>query len=145
MVFCNIGGKYVWDFSVWSHNPYFNRWFSAIGGMITLEFEDKKVTILILIDGFLQLQWLLRKKSSKYSHNPYFNRWFSAIDLTKQATLKASSHNPYFNRWFSAIRVCWRTDWRYWNVTILILIDGFLQYYWRPWIQFGLWKSQSLF
>ena len=37
-----------------SHNPYFNRWFSAmvaVGG-------DKKnlewVTILILIDGFLQ-------------------------------------------------------------------------------------------
>ena len=37
------------------------------------------VTILILIDGFLQFRprrirnWLLE------SHNPYFNRWFSAI------------------------------------------------------------------
>ena len=39
-----------------SHNPYFNRWFSAI---INIEAskaweEFKSVTILILIDGFLQ-------------------------------------------------------------------------------------------
>ena len=38
----------------YSHNPYFNRWFSAI-----LKWEEeakivKYVTILILIDGFLQ-------------------------------------------------------------------------------------------
>ena len=38
-----------------SHNPYFNRWFSAIK-----ELEIIKV---------LKLE----------SHNPYFNRWFSAI------------------------------------------------------------------
>ena len=37
-----------------SHNPYFNRWFSAITP------EEK--------------EWKLR-----ISHNPYFNRWFSAI------------------------------------------------------------------
>ena len=37
-----------------SHNPYFNRWFSAIS----------KRTFY---------------KSIKYCHNPYFNRWFSAI------------------------------------------------------------------
>ena len=37
-----------------SHNPYFNRWFSAI-------FANEG-------------------KEGKYlSHNPYFNRWFSAI------------------------------------------------------------------
>ena len=49
---------------------------------------DKKnvntVTILILIDGFLQ--YLL--DGSDYikgkSHNPYFNRWFSAIYLSKK-------------------------------------------------------------
>ena len=37
-------------------------------------------------------------------------------------------HNPYFNRWFSAISHALITK----NgviVTILILIDGFLQYY----------------
>ena len=36
------------------HNPYFNRWFSAIGKW---------------------MPWLYLKGS----HNPYFNRWFSAI------------------------------------------------------------------
>ena len=41
---------------VWilSHNPYFNRWFSAI--------QYKKNSV-----------------SSIKRHNPYFNRWFSAI------------------------------------------------------------------
>ena len=37
-----------------SHNPYFNRWFSAIQS------------------GYRR--WL-----SLHGHNPYFNRWFSAI------------------------------------------------------------------
>ena len=37
-----------------SHNPYFNRWFSAITGIKDLQMQKKKVTILILIDGFLQ-------------------------------------------------------------------------------------------
>ena len=36
------------------HNPYFNRWFSAIG-------------------------YYLSKKYLDEGHNPYFNRWFSAI------------------------------------------------------------------
>ena len=40
------------------HNPYFNRWFSAmpVGDYL---FNDK------------------------LGHNPYFNRWFSAIVLRK--------------------------------------------------------------
>ena len=37
-----------------SHNPYFNRWFSAIK------------------NG-------LQNSTNIQSHNPYFNRWFSAI------------------------------------------------------------------
>ena len=36
-----------------SHNPYFNRWFSAIKYINRLD-ELAEVTILILIDGFLQ-------------------------------------------------------------------------------------------
>ena len=36
-----------------SHNPYFNRWFSAIANS-DITTTDKNVTILILIDGFLQ-------------------------------------------------------------------------------------------
>ena len=38
----------------YSHNPYFNRWFSAILTMMLFEKTIKNVTILILIDGFLQ-------------------------------------------------------------------------------------------
>ena len=37
------------------------------------------------------------------------------------------SHNPYFNRWFSAINYWDNKDCSEWEVTILILIDGFLQ------------------
>ena len=37
-----------------SHNPYFNRWFSAISG------SEEEIEALTC-------------------HNPYFNRWFSAI------------------------------------------------------------------
>ena len=36
------------------HNPYFNRWFSAIKILIIFLYELQDVTILILIDGFLQ-------------------------------------------------------------------------------------------
>ena len=39
-----------------SHNPYFNRWFSAIWAS-----EFPAMTF--------------------YSHNPYFNRWFSAMHI----------------------------------------------------------------
>ena len=42
-----------------SHNPYFNRWFSAI--------ENEFLSSLL-----------------RDCHNPYFNRWFSAI---KEKTL----------------------------------------------------------
>ena len=37
------------------------------------------VTILILIDGFLQYKEFKGLMSCKSGHNPYFNRWFSAI------------------------------------------------------------------
>ena len=66
--------------------------------------NTKKVTILILIDGFLQWHVRVRLKHPKHSHNPYFNRWFSAIGIFKNIYLtRKNSHNPYFNRWFSAI------------------------------------------
>ena len=39
----------------------------------------KTVTILILIDGFLQFWDMERQAKQGYGHNPYFNRWFSAI------------------------------------------------------------------
>ena len=36
------------------HNPYFNRWFSAMNESLKPVVDWLKVTILILIDGFLQ-------------------------------------------------------------------------------------------
>ena len=41
------------------------------------------VTILILIDGFLQFNEHEQEHGQDISHNPYFNRWFSAIGSTK--------------------------------------------------------------
>ena len=60
------------------------------------------------------------------SHNPYFNRWFSAIKCIVFLKTPKTSHNPYFNRWFSAILLT-HSYLRLSEVTILILIDGFLQ------------------
>ena len=39
----------------------------------------KLVTILILIDGFLQSVTEELDATNECGHNPYFNRWFSAI------------------------------------------------------------------
>ena len=50
------------------------------------EKTDLKVTILILIDGFLQLMNILIVLSLPKSHNPYFNRWFSAIMLIEDSS-----------------------------------------------------------
>ena len=65
----------------------------------------ESVTILILVDGFLQLDFLnyLQFVGPK-SHNPYFSRWFSAIENEKRLISSIPMcHNPYFSRWFSAI------------------------------------------
>ena len=74
----------------------------------TESYDDSKngvqVTILILIDGFLQYIKKTNRIRTNACHNPYFNRWFSAISNMKKYMTKLSI------------------------VTILILIDGFLQY-----------------
>ena len=46
-----------------------------------------KVTILILIDGFLQFKISDYNDRRNKSHNPYFNRWFSAIRVHKKVKL----------------------------------------------------------
>ena len=62
------------------------------------------VTILILVDGFLQYVLNDNMLSDINSHNPYFSRWFSAIFQKLTISEKQElSHNPYFSRWFSAI------------------------------------------
>ena len=65
--------------------------------------SELAVTILILIDGFLQFKYTDRILADTNSHNPYFNRWFSAIKERKE---------------YEQNKI---------DVTILILIDGFLQ------------------
>ena len=93
------------------HNPYFNRWFSAI-------------TIIV------------QKNGCCHCHNPYFNRWFSAIYIHSFLINYFNSHNPYFNRWFSAISFTFKGVTYEVIVTILILIDGFLQYIMSIWGNF---------
>ena len=66
-------------FAMVSHNPYFNRWFSAIKMGCSVMSCKYNVTILILIDGFLQYLVEEVVTPGYSSHNPYFNRWFSAI------------------------------------------------------------------
>ena len=79
MVFCNIGKNFFTLKNLSGHNPYFNRWFSAIVEIIVYRQSVTNVTILILIDGFLQYLMKYLIKTNLKSHNPYFNRWFSAI------------------------------------------------------------------
>ena len=79
MVFCNdiqMNNKKV---NFVGHNPYFNRWFSAILVKRFLRDMVRGVTILILIDGFLQYAYKGYAYDYLFGHNPYFNRWFSAI------------------------------------------------------------------
>ena len=73
-------------FNILGHNPYFNRWFSAINILRNYKGRETKVTILILIDGFLQFKLSDLNIDSSTSHNPYFNRWFSAIYKSDKIT-----------------------------------------------------------
>ena len=54
MVFCNKSVIVLQAFFNTCHNPYFNRWFSAIKLQTYYKVVQQEVTILILIDGFLQ-------------------------------------------------------------------------------------------
>ena len=45
----------------------------------TEKIKEVIVTILILIDGFLQYEKNKVQEDYLSCHNPYFNRWFSAI------------------------------------------------------------------
>ena len=54
MVFCNPKKSDTVTKTCNSHNPYFNRWFSAMLSPLSIPTVATGVTILILIDGFLQ-------------------------------------------------------------------------------------------
>ena len=59
MVFCNIDQDWYISKIRDGHNPYFSRWFSAIIPDSEYGVYEPIVTILILVDGFLQLTLLL--------------------------------------------------------------------------------------
>ena len=70
MVFCNKTLGITNESGRKGHNPYFNRWFSAI------------------------LNCTLDDLDTQKCHNPYFNRWFSAIDTLgnqKELFIKSQS------------------------------------------------------
>ena len=46
---------------------------------VVIESKIGLVTILILIDGFLQFNYNKNYIKQDIGHNPYFNRWFSAM------------------------------------------------------------------
>ena len=79
-----------------SHNPYFNRWFSAIAKTKNYNLSIKNVTILILIDGFLQYVDGLFELLTCCSHNPYFNRWFSAMEIQFKKELANNESQSLF-------------------------------------------------
>ena len=118
---CSINESY-------SHNPYFNRWFSAIEKrrkkgkrslIVTIlilidgflqfiicitEKGVYKVTILILIDGFLQFIKLHLKLSDLNVTILILIDGFLQLTAVQLYCVLQPCHNPYFNRWFSAIK-----------------------------------------
>ena len=95
MVFCNDNGEPT-EVLQQCHNPYFNRWFSAIDKPYRYEEKTDDVTILILIDGFLQFHEDITLKGYYIRHNPYFNRWFSAMQLVKIQDFSGSESQSLF-------------------------------------------------
>ena len=55
-----------------------------------------QVTILILIDGFLQSIFSFSMYHKFKGHNPYFNRWFSAIkDINTYNLIRKESQSLF--------------------------------------------------
>ena len=120
MVFCYNISTCFNNSKVARHNPYFSRWFSAITPHLR-ETIIRFVTILILVDGFLQYSMIGHEDLANIRHNPYFSRWFSAMYL--------HGHHSFRNK----------------EVTILILVDGFLQLFIGQIDMEVIHTSQSLF
>ena len=65
-----------------------------VDGFLQLNYSSElnyqiQVTILILVDGFLQYCLKVAYSYTHNSHNPYFSRWFSAISSPqKTASIK---------------------------------------------------------
>ena len=127
------------------HNPYFNRWFSAMCKNHRKPQNRRIVTILILIDGFLQYRKISWKNSWSRVTILILIDGFLQYDIGDWFEFIVNRHNPYFNRWFSAIQRWFNEYENQTWVTILILIDGFLQFKKHLCFFRKQSKSQSLF
>ena len=109
------------------HNPYFSRWFSAM--RISKKIcAINRVTILILVDGFLQSRQRGQHLLLSFSHNPYFSRWFSAINNSKIGRNRYRISQSLFQQMVFCNYYKQLQKFKGEIVTILILVDGFLQY-----------------
>ena len=103
------------------------------------------VTILILVDGFLQLYIVLKLLKVIAVTILILVDGFLQSFRKKWVSEPSNRHNPYFSRWFSAIYMdnylmkCTEA------VTILILVDGFLQFKLQTEVVKRFYVSQSLF
>ena len=80
MVFCNIISLFK------RYNKILVTILILIDGFLQFRYRFRSfrlqyVTILILIDGFLQYSDIKFIRFNEAGHNPYFNRWFSAIKI----------------------------------------------------------------
>ena len=127
MVFCNLKLIQLKNLKLYRHNPYFSRWFSAIelanneikfirvtililvDGFLQYSIANvtnlqSKVTILILVDGFLQFLFIASaNRSGSFVTILILVDGFLQYYLKVEVNLLKNSHNPYFSRWFSAI------------------------------------------
>ena len=76
MVFCNVNKE---DKNIKQYVTIL----ILVDGFLQKQFKGYKltkaeVTILILVDGFLQEDKVFNRYNLLKSHNPYFSRWFSA-------------------------------------------------------------------
>ncbi len=72
--------------------------------------KEKFVTILILIDGFLQCEMLKDYYSQRLVTILILIDGFLQSNIPIFVEVNGNCHNPYFNRWFSAI---WKSEYDY--------------------------------
>ena len=87
MVFCNLEGQKIYNDYITVTILILIDGFLQYSFGYNSSFQDY-VTILILIDGFLQCLSVKLMQKMGEGHNPYFNRWFSAILLENEDELE---------------------------------------------------------
>ena len=126
MVFCNKGGDKN-EQPIGASQSLFQQMVFCNNMYVTTSTPLGVVTILILVDGFLQYEIKTIYRQVCTCHNPYFSRWFSAILIMLFClALKQLSQSLFQQMVFCNMDnnfSCPLSS----KVTILILVDGFLQ------------------